>query len=130
MDWLALIYQIFEVCIIPLLGVLTTYLINYISTQKEKVKEQIGNEKLNKYIDLLAEAIKASVVATNQTYVETLKKEGKFDKEAQLKAFELTKQAVLGILSQDAKICLQEAFGDLNAYIDNSIEATVVFEKA
>lgn len=130
MDWLALIYQIFEVCIIPLLGVLTTYLINYISTQKEKVKEQIGNEKLNKYIDLLAEAIKASVVATNQTYVETLKKEGKFDKDAQLKAFELTKQAVLGILSQDAKICLQEAFGDLNAYIDNSIEAMVVFEKA
>ena len=29
MDWLNLVNDIFRVCIIPLLGVLTTYLINF-----------------------------------------------------------------------------------------------------
>ena len=36
---------------------------------------------------MLSETITKCVVATNQTYVETLKKQGKFDKEAQKIAF-------------------------------------------
>ena len=42
---------------------------------------------LNKYLKMLSETITKCVIATNQTYVETLKKQGKFDEEAQKIAF-------------------------------------------
>jgi hypothetical protein len=30
MDWMLMLYQIFELCVIPLLGVLTMYLVQFI----------------------------------------------------------------------------------------------------
>jgi len=63
------------------------------------------------------------VIATNQTYVDTLKREGKFDGEAQKIAFQKTYDSVIAILSEDAKTYLNEAIGDLQAYIINQIEA-------
>jgi hypothetical protein len=66
---------------------------------------------------MLANTICQCVIATNQTYVEALKKEGKFDLDAQKKAFEQTKDAVLAILDDEAKKYLASIFGDLDLYI-------------
>jgi hypothetical protein len=78
---------------------------------------------------MLDKTITECVIATNQTYVETLKKEGKFDAEAQKKAFEETKNAVLTILSADAKEYLSNAIGDLQVYMTKKIEAEVKLNK-
>ena len=129
MDWLKLLQEIFVVCVIPLLGVLTKYLISYIEAQKENIKTKNDNELTNKYIDLLAETIETCVIATNQTYVDSLKKKNQFTKEAQLEAFRMTKEAVLKILSQDAEKYLTEIYGDLDAYIVNQIQACVNINK-
>ena len=125
MNWLDLLKQIFEVCIIPLLGILTTYIVQYIKVKKEEMKTQTENEKVNKYLDILAKVIEDCVVATNQTYVETLKKEGKFDIEAQKQAFLMTSQAVLAIMSDESLDILALAVDDLNEYIRQKIEAEV-----
>ena len=129
MDWLKLLQEIFVVCVIPLLGVLTKYLISYIEAQKENIKTKNDNELTNKYIDLLAETIETCVIATNQTYVDSLKKKNQFTREAQLEAFRMTKEAVLKILSQDAEKYLTEIYGDLDAYIVNQIQACVNINK-
>lgn len=129
MDWAEILSEIFKVCIIPLLGVLTAYLVKYINVQKEKIKAQTENELIDKYIDQLADTISVCVIATNQTYVEALKKEGKFDKEAQLKAFDKTKNAVLATLTEESKKYLALAYGDLNKYINTQIEAQVNINK-
>lgn len=129
MDWLKILQEIFVVCIIPLLGVLTKYLISWIEVQKENIKTQHDNELTNKYIDLLAETIETCVIATNQTYVDSLKKKNQFTREAQLEAFRMTKEAVLKILSQDAEKYLTEIYGDLDAYIVNQIQACVNINK-
>ena len=129
MDWLELLNQIFEVCIIPLLGVLTTFLVAYINKRKEAVKLQVDNTLYNKYIDLLGETITDCVIATNQTYVDSLKESGSFDAEAQKKAFEDTCNNILEILSDDAKEYLNTALGDLQAYIANKVEAEVKINK-
>ena len=125
MNWLEMLQQIFQVCIIPLLGVLTTYLVMFIKNKSAALQEQTDNELYKKYIALLDETITKCVIATNQTYVEALKNKNAFDPEAQKKAFEMTYQSVLAILSKDAQEYLQEAVGDLNAYIVKSIEAQV-----
>ena len=130
MNWLEMLQQIFQVCIIPLLGVLTTYLVMFIKNKSAALQEQTDNELYKKYIALLDETITKCVIATNQTYVEALKNKNAFDPEAQKKAFEMTYQSVLAILSKDAQEYLTEAVGDLNAYIVKSIEAQVNANKA
>lgn len=129
MDWLKILQEIFVACVIPLLGILTKYLISWIEVQKENIKTQNNNEITNKYIDLLAETIETCVIATNQTYVDSLKKKNQFTKEAQLEAFRMTKEAVFTILSEDAEKYLTAIYGDLDAYIVNQIQACVNINK-
>lgn len=129
MEYTELITAIFKVCIIPLLGLLTSYFIKWVNTQNIKIKEEVDDETLEKYMDMLTQTITDCVLATNQTYVEALKQQGKFDVEAQKEAFKITSEAVLEILSDDAKQYLSCAIGDLNTYITKKIEAEVNLNK-
>lgn len=123
--FLQILQQTFEVCIIPLLGILTTYLVKYIATKRDALIKQNDNALATKYITMLSKTITDCVIATNQTYVDSLKAQGKFDEEAQKKAFNLTLNAVLAILNDESKQYLTEAYGDLNTYITKQIEAAV-----
>lgn len=125
MDWLDLLYQVFEVCIIPLLGLLTAFGIKFIQAKAAEINAKHDNEILAKYVLMLSDTIADCVVATNQTYVESLKAQGAFDAEAQKIAFEKTYESVMAVLSAEAKEYLAAAYGDLNVYITNKIEAEV-----
>ena len=129
MTWLPILAQIFEVCVVPLLGVLVAYLVNYIKTKSTELTEKSKNETMDKYINMLAKTIEDCVVATNQTYVSSLKKDNLFTAEAQKEAFQKTYDAVMNVLTDDAKEYLSEAYGDLNTYITQKIEAEVAFSK-
>jgi hypothetical protein len=129
MNWLNLLYEILEVCIIPLLGLLTVYAVKFIKIKSDEISKKANNETASKYIDLLANTISDCVIATNQTYVEALKKENAFTAEAQKEAFQLTYDAVMSVLSDDAKVYLTSIYGDLTAYITTKIEAEVNLSK-
>lgn len=129
MDWLKMLYEILEVCIIPLLGILTVYAVKFIKIKSNEITKKTNNEIANKYIDLLSTTISDCVIATNQTYVEVLKKDNAFTAEAQKEAFKLTYDAVMGVLSEDAKTYLTSIYGDLTAYITTKIEAEVNLNK-
>lgn len=125
MEWMVLLQQIFEMCIIPLLGVLTLYIVQYIRTKTAELNNKNDNEMLSKYITMLSNTVIDCVIATNQTYVDSLKAQGKFDAEAQKIAFEMTYNAVIKVLNEDAKNYLTNIYGDLSTYITNMIEAEV-----
>lgn len=125
MDWIKLLQEIFSVCIIPLLGVLTGYLVAFLKAKGNQIADNADNVLATKYINMLTETICTCVIATNQTYVEALKKQGKFDAEAQKKAFQMTYDAVMNILSEEAKEYLKNIYGDLDAFLTNAIEAQV-----
>lgn len=129
MDWMLMLYQIFELCVIPFLGVLTMYLVQFIRMKSQEITDKMDNELADKYVQMLTDTITACVIATNQTYVESLKKQGKFDVEAQKHAFELTYNAVVAVLSDEAKHYLASIYGDLTAYITTRIEAEVNVSK-
>lgn len=124
-----LITQIFEVCIIPLLGILTTFLVRYINTKMKILADTTNDEKQKKYIEMLNNTITDCVIATTQTYVDTLKKQGKFDKEAQEQAFLMTFNAVSDLLTEESKKYLNEAIEDLDLYIKQKIESEVNINK-
>lgn len=117
--------RIFELCIFPLLGVLTAYLINFISVKNKELKKKLNNDLFNSTLDQLNNLITRCVISTNQTYVETLKKQGKFDKNAQEEAFLATYNNVLQILSEESKAILETGLSNLTLYITQQIEAQV-----
>lgn len=125
MNYVEMLTQIFQVCIVPLLGILTTFLVQLIKTKQAELVSKTDSEINKKYMDMLTDTITKCVIATNQTYVDALKDKNAFTKEAQEEAFMKTSSAVLTILSEDAKEYLNETLGDLNAYITTQIEAQV-----
>lgn len=120
-----IIIQIFQLCIIPLLGILTKYLVDYLNARRDELNTKTENETAQKYTTMIFDTITKCVIATNQTYVNSLKEQNAFDAEAQKTAFNKTMNAVLGILSEDAKQYIIETTGDLNTYLTNLIEAEV-----
>lgn len=120
-----IIIQIFQLCIIPLLGILTKYLVDYLNAKRDELNAKTENETAEKYTTMIFDTITKCVIATNQTYVNSLKEQNAFDAEAQKTAFNKTMNAVLEILSEDAKQYIIETTGDLNTYLTNLIEAEV-----
>lgn len=129
MEWNTILMDIFEVVLLPLLGILTGVIIKWINLKTKEITDVSTNELVNKYVDMLSETIIDCVKATNQTYVSSLKAEGKFTAEAQAEAFNRTLEAINSILTEEAKIYLATVYGDLNAYITQKIEAEVLNAK-
>ena len=125
-----IIVQIFQLCVIPLLGILTKYLVDYLNARRDELNSKTENEIAEKYTTMIFDTITKCVIATNQTYVNSLKEQGAFDAEAQKIAFDKTMNSVLGILSNDAKQYIIETTGDLNTYLTNLIEAAVSENRA
>ena len=125
MDRFELIAKVFELCIFPLLGILTAYLIQVIKVKSAELSAKTDNALLQKYIDMLSTTITNCVIATNQTYVNVLKDKGEFDLEAQKEAFKMVYQQVIKTLQGEAYDYLNSVYTDLDAYITSMIEAQV-----
>lgn len=125
MDWLNILNQIFDVCLIPLLGVATSALIVFIKQKINEGKTKLNNEMAERYLCLLEATVIDCIRATNQTYVDALKDKNAFDAEAQKEALAKTTDAVKAILSEDAKNCLNLFVGDIEVLIKEKIEANI-----
>lgn len=129
MEWTEILSQLFELVLIPLLGVLTAFFVKWLRAKEKEINNNLDNDIAEKYLTMVAETITDCVIATNQTYVESLKKAGSFDAEAQKAAFNKTYEAVIQVLSQDSKEYLTSIYGDLAAYLNTRIEAEVNLQK-
>lgn len=125
MNWTEILQDLFVVVIIPLLGLITKYMVQFFAVKIEEIKNTTDNETFKKYFDMLNQTISNCVIATNQTYVDALKDKNAFTAEAQKEALQKTYDAIMSILSEDAKTYLVNATGDLENYIMNLIEAQV-----
>lgn len=129
MDWTEILIKIAEVCLVPILGILTNYIVIFVKAKCAELAQKANNDKIVKYIDLFNQMICDCVIATNQTYVDTLKAQDAFDLEAQKIAFNKTKEAIFGMLTDDMKLVLEEVYGDLSLFIQTKIESEVNFNK-
>lgn len=120
-----LISTIFQVVILPLLTVLTGYAVKWVNAKAKELKATTDNVYTHKYIEMLQDTIVKTVIAVDQTYVDTLKQQGSFDKAAQEEAFKRVYETVLLSLNEEAYEYLNNIFGDLQTYITAQIEAAV-----
>lgn len=120
---------IFECILFPLVSAGVAYLIYFLNVKTKELKSKTENEVAQKYLDMLNNTITSCVIATSQTYVESLKKQGKFDKAAQEEAFKRSYENVMKLLTDEGKEYIENLVGDIQTYIYNQIEAEVSVNK-
>lgn len=123
------IEMIIELLVIPIMVALGYFVSAFLRAKGNEIMTKTDNEIAKKYISMITETVANCVTATNQTYTESLKQTGSFNKDAQKEAFQRTFNAAMAILSKDAKLYIQEMTGDLNTYLTQLIEAEVNRQK-
>ena len=117
--------QILAACV-PILCLLITaggaYAVALLRRETAKIEKQLDNETAAKYIQMATDAVAQAVAYTSQTYVDTLKKQGAFTKEAQLEAFQKSRDKVMEILSDTAVGALMQIYGDFDVWLNTKIE--------
>ena len=129
MEYKELLPIIVKTVLIPLLIALTGFIIKWINAKANQLKEKATDDRYFLYIDILQELVTKTVIMVNQTYVEELKKENAFTKEAQVEAFNKVFETVVESLSEDVYLYLEQIIGDLNEYIKVLIESSVKLQK-
>lgn len=108
--------------------VLTNVFVYLSNLSKEKIAK-IENIKFREASSKLLDIIAKCVGATNQTFVNRLKETGGFDKTEQEEAWNDTKASIEKILDNESKEILGKAYGDLNDYINQTLEDEVKRQK-
>lgn len=82
---------------------------------------EIKNAEVQQMIDNIGDI----VIMVSQTFVDSLKESGNFDKEAQAKAFNMAKTAALNGMSNSMKKYIDKYCGGLDEWLRIQIEAWV-----
>ena len=115
-----------------LIPLLITIITICICTMTSKVAKNAAESAPSKYSGIiygLENIVNKAVITTNQTFVDELKKQGKFDKEAMQEAYERTFESIIASLSQSFFEYLDEETIDVNALLKNMIETSVNWNK-
>lgn len=89
-----------------------------------------NNELAKKYLNEAASAISTAVTYTSQTYVDSLRGKGEFDRESQKQALATAVEKAKSLLTAEATAFIEEAYGDLTDYLKTNIEAEVRNQKS
>lgn len=130
MEYKDLVSTIIQTVLIPLLIALTGFLVKWINAKANEAKDKIKDDKYYLYIDILQELVTKTVIMVNQTYVDELKKENAFTKEAQIEAFNRVYETVIASLSEDVYVYLEQIIGNLDEYLTVLIESSVKAQKS
>lgn len=124
-----LLMTLIQAVIIPAIPILVTFLVKLLKAKAEQATIKINNELVQQYLQEAVDSVLQAVTFTSQTYVDNLKKQGKFDTEAQKIAFTTAKEVALQLLTEDAKKMIGDLYGDLMVWLDTKIEQTVKEQK-
>lgn len=117
--------EIFAAVILPILPVLAAFVVAWLNKKRVEISAKIENDTANKYIRLASDAVFKAVQSTTQTYVDSLKKEGKFDVAAQRDALLKSKLLAETMITEKSREIINEAYGDFHTWLTTQIEMMV-----
>lgn len=104
--------------ILPLISYAGARLIAWLNA---KIKDENAKQQLTVATDIVTNAVRSVF----QTYVETLKKNGTFDKDSQKVALIKAKDDALAQMSDEIKDYITKNYGNLETWIITQIESTI-----
>lgn len=118
MDWKEILTYILSAAIVALVSYLSERLIVLIN---QKIQNQKASKALSEAVELVVNAVKA----TQQEYVDELKKAGTFDTDAQKIALEMAIKKVRANMSAETEKYLIANADDLNDWIADMIHSVI-----
>ena len=115
--------------LIPLLITIITICICIVTSKVAKDTVRLAPSKYSEIIYALENIVNKAVITTNQTFVNELKKQGKFDKEAMQEAYNKTFNSIVESLSQSFFEYIDEENIDIDTLLKNMIETSVDWNK-
>ena len=115
--------------LIPLLVTIITICICMITSKIAKNAAESAPSKYSEIIYALENIVNKAVITTNQTFVNELKKQGKFDKEAMEEAYNKTFNSIVASLSQSFFEYIDKETIDIDTLLKNMIETSVDWNK-
>lgn len=116
--WMDVLIQIIEM----LVGLMVTAGIPYLFAL---LRSRVQHNKAQQYLDRAEEYLTSAVAMVNQTFVDQLKKDGRFDTNNQAAAFNMAMDAWLEMMSEDMKNVVTDEVGNFTAWAEAQIEARV-----
>lgn len=89
------------------------------------INAKIRNQHFAHYLTAATAAVTDAVKATQQEYVDGLKKSGQFDEVAAKEALGIAKDKVLQALSLETRTFIDNNIGDVNRWIETTIHSTL-----
>ena len=115
-----------------LIPLLITIITICVCTMTSKIAKNAAESAPSKYSEIiygLENVVNKAVITTNQTFVNELKKQGKFDKEAMEAAYNKTFNSIVASLSQSFFEYIDEENIDIDTLLKNMIETSVDWNK-
>ena len=125
-DFLSTLLQAILVAAVP---VCAAFLGKGLKALASYLGQKSQSDTVKMYMEAIADAVATAVTFTSQTYVDALKKSGKFTKENQEYALKIAKSEAMRLLTQEAKDFIANAYGSLDQYLEGRIEAEVRRQK-
>lgn len=111
--------------LIAAIPILTNYLVKFLESKKTQIDDNKKTADFSNTLSKALEIVTTVVKYVSQTYVDDLKKQGKFDASAQEEALKKAVETIQSQLDEDTKALLITAYGDLSQWIRVQIEATI-----
>lgn len=83
------------------------------------------NEKATNTIKEANDIVLNAVKCVLQTYVDSFKKEGKFDEASQFLALSKAKEKALEQMNEQTKAFIEKIYGNLDSWLTTNIESTI-----
>ena len=109
--------------------VCAAFLVQFLRRKSEQIGAQIDSLDTKELLAEVTEAVTTAVTYTSQTYVDALKKSDSFSKENQEEALTMAVEKAKSLLTAEAIVFLEEAYGDVTEFLKTNIEAEVREQK-
>lgn len=95
-----LIETIINVLLVPIITILSAYLVQLVKTKINLINDDKAKTQLNQAVDELQSRVLTAVNTVTQTYVDSLKKNGKFNVEEQQEALHKAYDLAVSMMTQ------------------------------
>ena len=120
-----LLMELLYVVLIGTIPIVSKYRTQQIDVKKNEILKADKTKDFQHSIDGAMNLVEKVVDYVSQTYVDSLKKEGKFDAAAQQNAYNKAVDALEKLMDDDMKRVLIDVYGDLATWMKVAIESYI-----
>lgn len=124
-NWNELLQTLLYTVITTILPIITAYIISFLKAKRDEKLQDINNEYIRNTLKDAMDIILDTVDTISQTFVDDLKKDGKFDKDKQKEALEKAINQAKKLMSEEVISLIIEKYNDLDEWIRTQIEAYI-----